>query len=390
MVQNMQYSHDIASTGAILFRQTVWQYEVIWAEMLDNGTTKRIVRKLKKATLDFSTSPPTWGTVEEIDVATPSGLTNPIAPHRSLFGYDFENDEILLALGEWDGTSAVLDTNTVKLLAIKRDFSNVSVLHDDLLSLAREAAADVTRIFVYAQFWGYGGKIVGTLGTYADTEERSVVALYDGTSWSAVRANYVYDYIQERLEPIWDAEDNFIGWLTEGHGTNMQWIKYSDLSVQAAVPSGPSFTIDPIYDMINHKIIILEWGGATGAKQYIFVGDPDPDSGYSTLTDVTPTGTIQDAEGNSIDLNTVNKSRGNIFSDGVNTWLVFRSERGGLPTGQKRCIKVDLGQYSDPTKYAVIADPSGVDTYMIWTCTKAIDPTNKLLVPTPLFVVEPV
>ena len=304
-------------------------------------------------------------------------------------GYDFETDEILIVLGEWDGSSNKLYTTTAKLLAIKRDFSNVRVLHDDLFSLAQNAAADATRIETFAHFIGYGGKIAGVLGVWANTAERSVLALYDGTSWSAARANYVYDYVQERVEPIWDAEDNFLGWLTEGHGTNMQWIKYSDLSVQAAVPSGPSFTIEPIYDMINHKIIILEWGSVTGAKQYIFVSDPDPDNGYTILTDVTPTGSITDAEANSIDLNTVNKERGLIFSDGANTWLVFGGTRGGLPTGEHRIIRVELGQYNDPTKYDVLADPTGNDRYWIRGYIRAIDPVNKLFVPTPLFVARP-
>jgi len=295
----------------------------------------------------------------------------------------------LIALGEWDGVSTYLNSTTVKLLAVKRDFSNVTVLHDDLLSLAQTVAADVTRIKSFVHFMGYGGKIAGTIAAYANDTERSVIALYDGAAWSAVRANDAYDYVQEEIEPIWDAEGNFIGWLTEGHGTNTQFIKYPELTVTAKPPSGTLFTTTPIYDMVNHKVVFIEWGSSTGAKQAILVADPDPTDGYTNLTDVTPTGTITDNEGNSIDLETVNKEPGFIFSDGVNTWLVFGAARGGLPAGQARVIKVDLGSYSDPAKYDVIADPANSDLYVRGSYCRAIDPTNKLLVPSPIFVVKP-
>jgi len=389
MVVTMQYSSDLATRGLLAFRLSAHLYELVWAEVLTNGIAEYIVRKLKKVTVDFSVSPPQWGSVSEIDVATPSGLSNPIVAYCYVLGYDFENDEILIALGEWNGSSAYLESTTVKLLAVKRDFSNVTVLHDDLFSLVQTAAADATKIRSYAHFMGYGGKIVGALGVYANGDERSVVILYDGSVWSAVRANDAYDYIQEKVEPIWDTEDNFIGWLTEGHGTNTQFIKYPELTVTAKPPAGTLFTTEPIYDMLNHKVIFIEWGSATGDTQHVLVADPDPTDGYANLTDVTPTGTITDNEANSIDLNTVNKAHGLIFSDGVNTWLVFVGTRGGIPTDKTRVLKVDLGSYSDPAKYDVIADPTNDDRYELRGLCRAIDPTSKLFVPSPIFVVLP-
>jgi len=385
MVLTMQYEQSIPTKQLLLFKTGAYTYEVIYPKQLDNGTTNQIVRQLGKRTINFSTTPPAWGTESTIDVETPSGLTNPIAPNRGIIGYDFELDEILLALGEWNGASSQLESTTVKLLSIKRDFSSVTVKHSDLFSLVQTVAADATAIKYYVHFYGYGGKIVGAVGTYADTSERSVIVLYDGTTWSAVRANTRYDGVQELIEPIWDASDNFLGWLTEGHGTNSHFIDYSDLSITAGAPGG-AYTTEPIYDPINHQIIWLEWGSELGYTQSIWTADPTTPF---TATDVTPSGTITDNEANSIDLTTVNKSSGTIFSDGTNNWLVLQLRRGGIPEEEARSAKINLGNYNDATAWEILADPSNVDTWRKSGRCRAIDLTNKLFLPSPMFQVIP-
>jgi len=337
--------------------------------------------------IDFSSSPPTWGSESSIAVDSPSGLTNPIISSVCPLGYNFETDELLFLLGEWDGSSSLLWTDTAKILAVKRDFSGVTVLHNDVLSLVQSAISDASHIAYYADFDGYGGKIVGALGVYANTgslNERSCILLYDGTSWSAVHANTFSDSIQEDVEPIWDSSDNFLGWLTEGHGINSHFISYPDLSITAGHPGG-AFTTEPIYDPINHQVIWLEWGSETGAVQHIWIADPtDP----FTATDVTPSGTKTDNEGHSIDLNVDCKAHGSIFSDGTNNWLVMRIYDNPERLF-RRAMKVTLGSYSDAGEWDFIADPSGSDQITINDTVRTINPSTKMLIPNPLFIVVP-
>ena len=101
MVQTLDYIHNISDVEVLLFKTADKQYEAIWAERLDNETTKAICRKLKKCTIDFRTSPPVWGEISEKDIATPSGLTNPMLTIKKSLGYDFDSDRILVVLGEW-------------------------------------------------------------------------------------------------------------------------------------------------------------------------------------------------------------------------------------------------------------------------------------------------
>jgi len=383
---NMQYEYALPTIEALLFKTGAYTYEVIYPELLHNGTTPYICRNLKKRVVDFSTSPPSWGSESSIDVETPSGFTNPITPDNGILGYNFETDEILLGLGEWDGTSAHLSTTSAKLLAIKRDFSAVNVIQSDLFALAQTAVTDAARIAYYIQFYGYGGKIAGILELFSDSgsaNERSCIITYDGATWTAIHANTRYDYAQQGIEPIWGASDNFLGWLTRGHGTNSHFISYPALSVTAGSPGG-LFTTEPIYDPINHQVIWIEWGAETGATQHVWTADPtDP----FTATDVTPTGTKTDNEGHTIDLNVDCKASGSIFSDGTNNWLVLRvfdnPDRLFF-----RAMKVTLGSYNNANAWDIIADPSGNDDFLIYGSVRAINPTDKLFLPSPLFIVS--
>jgi len=385
MPVNMQYEYTLPAQGATLFKTGAYTYEVIYPETLDNGTTNRICRNLKKRVIDFSTSPPTWGSESSIDVETPSGFTNPIIDSASPLGYNFETDELLLGIGEWDGTSHDMWCTSVKLLAIKRDFSDVTVLISDLLTLIQSAISDASHIGTCVKFSGYGGKITGAVSVASNTgsaNERSCLITYDGTSWTAIHANTRYDSVQQGLEPIWDASDNFLGWLTRGHGTNSHFISYPDLSVTAGCPGG-LFTTEPIYDMINHQVIWIEWGSTTGATQHIWIADPtDP----FDATDVTPTGTKTDNEGNTIDLNVDMKLFGSIFSDGTNNWFVT-GIWDNPNAAYSRVMKVTLGSYNNANAWDFIADPSGDDRYAIHGDIRTIDPVNKLYLPNPLIIV---
>jgi len=380
----MQYEYELPTITATMFKTGAYTYEVIYPEFLDNGTAQYIVRKLKKRTLDFSTSPPTWGSESEIDVATPSGLSNPIMSHKCPLGYDFENDRLIFLLGEWDGTSKILKTDTAKIMAVKRDFSQVTVLHSDVLSLIQSAISDASRIEAYAGFGGYGGKIVGAVAVWSDSgtsAERSCILKYDGSSWSAVHANSRYDYVQEDVEPIWDENDNFLGWLTEGHGTNSHFIEYPDLSIEANAPGG-AFTTEPIFDPINHKVIWIEWGSSTGATQHVWTADPtDP----FNATDVTPSGTKTDNEGNTIDLNVDCKSDGSVFSDGTNDWLVVKLY-DNPNRNYFRAMKATLGSLNDANAWDFIEDTNGSDEHCIMCGVRCYDPTNKKALPVPFFI----
>jgi hypothetical protein len=366
-------------------------YEVVYPEYLDNNTTKYICRNFKKRYLFFDNPTPEWSDEETIDVATPSGLTNPILPLRLSQGYDFKTDEILFALGEYNGSSTYLDSATVKLLGLKRDFSTVTVKQADLLTLVKTVVADATRIYGYSHFWGYDGKIAGAIAAYKTSTERSVVATYDGATWAATRCNTYSDGVQEGLEPIWN-NNTFIGWLTEAHGKNGLFINPSltitQLYFYDAYGDTDSFanTPQPLYDMINNKVIWIEWGGSAGVVQKLKVGNPDATYGFGTLTNVTPSGTITDNEGNNINLNTTCKHNGAIFSDSVTNSFQFSCYRGwtAWANGDYRLLKTELGTYNDSAKYSIMATSANDDKLALNATIRCVNLGKKQFAPMPL------
>ncbi|RLG81366.1 MAG: hypothetical protein DRO40_09785 [Thermoprotei archaeon] len=369
----------------ILIKKSSTKYEVFFPELLDNGTIKTISRNLLAKEFDWSSG--TFTDIGSYSIETASGYSNPIS-FAPTIGYDFDNDRILLVIGEWDGSSTYPRTTNAKLIAIDRDLSGHEVLIDDILSLVKNAAADADQLRSFGHAFIHSGLGALIAGAYAGDSERSVIIVSTdgGQTWNAIRANSRYDYVQERLEPIWDG-DTFLGFLTEGHGTNSHWIK-TDGSIEAGAPGG-LFTTEPIYDMINNKVIWIEWGSGTGDVQHVWVADP---STPFTATDVTPSGTITDNEGNSINLATVNKLYGNIFTDGENYKLVFVGYRGGIPESETRLIAVDL-PVSSESIYDLIVDDAGNDRFGTYPgfrpIIRAIDPSAKKLIPTPILTAIP-
>jgi len=386
VVLQTDFSRRMYADAYIAVQTATKKYEVVYAEQLTNGTNTHIVRKLKKRTINFNYYHPTWSTESEVDIATPSGLTNPVSSARSVIGYDFDSDEFLIALGEWDTVSGALECTTVKLLSVTRDFQTVTVLHADLLTLAKTAIADADVIQAYAHFWGYGGKLVGVLGTYAGAAERACIVTYNG-GWIANHVNSRFDFIQQYVEPIFNASDVFIGWLTEGHGTNSHFVK-TDLSIVTCYPPAGLFTTAPVYDMVNHKIVWIEWGSAAGAIQYIHTADPDATTGCTNYLDKTPTGTLTDNEGNTIDLQKTNKLGGQVFYDNQNYRFLMRVHRKDLPAGVNRNLETDLGIYNDGSLYDIINNPDKNDKFGIYGTSRTVDPTNKVLLPNPMILTQ--
>lgn len=391
MVVKTDYSHDVNGYTGLLIKTSDKHYDLFYPKCLDNGTTKLIVRKLCKVSIDFTVTPPTWGSVTEIDVETPSGFTNPQICNRPIVGYNFDNGEVLIVLGEWQSGKVDFECVQVKLLGVNRTTGVVTVRQSDLLALAKTIVSAVDRLWAYAGFCGYDGKLVGTLGALVGApsipNERSIIALYNGTTWSAINPKPVQDGVQEQIEPIFDSADAFIGWLTEGHGTNSVFVK-PDLSWVGCKPPNTLYTTEPVYDPVNHKVIWIEWG-ATSATQRVHEADPSAVYGCINFVDKTPSGTITDNEANNINLSTVNKSSGAVFSDGTNYWLVCGVYMGGLVSGVGRSLKADLGYLNDPTKWACIADPSNNDKREIWGRNRALDPTTKKLLTIPMIITNP-
>ncbi len=357
----MQYEQAVPAQHILLFRKATYVYDAYYPKQLDNGTTQFICREFAKRQIDFSKEPAEWSDEKTVDVATPSGFTNPILPIKNIIGYDFYRDGILFVLGEWDGKSWLLTGTQAKLMIVNRDLTRVEVLHDDIFSLAREAEPEATHIKGYVHFSGYGGKIVGALATYRGDDERSVLAVFDGSKWSGVRANMRLDTVQEGVVPVWDVKGYFIGWVTEGHSTNSLFIKISDLSISPCYPPVSITTTEPVYDMINRKVIWAEWGASEAYAQRIHVSDPDPANGCVNFKNVTPYGSVKDKEGHTIDLTIVNKYRPAIFKDNVHKWLVVGVMRGGLPEGIHRILKADLNDIGNASKWEVVTRPTGDD-----------------------------
>lgn len=389
MVTKLTYLNSITSCQIYTFKLSTTLYEVVWCEELDNGTTQRLCRKMKKRTVDFSTLPPTWGAITEIDIGTASGFANPLVSIRVPLGYDFNTDSLLVAMGEWNGSSSIFECTNVKLLSVKRDFSQVTVLHNDLMTLAKTVKSDIAHVRHYVQFSGYGGKIVGAMVCYTNTgipAEVPIILRYNGTTWSAYLANSRYNYAQEAIEPIWGTDDTFYGWITEGHGTNCHFIKYSDLSVITCYPSGMTHTLEPCYDPVNHKILWGEWGGAAAAELY--TSDPSATLGATNFVNVNPTGTIYDNEGNAIDLHISQKGNLVFFKDASNYWLVMTAIVGEGASQVVRTKRVNVGHYNESAHYAILANYLNNDKLYIDGRSRGIDPVAKLVVPIPVLTLR--
>lgn len=387
--QTLTYTHAASTNQAILLKLPQHEYGVFAPELLGNGTTTKIMRNLKEYSIRFQSETPFWGGPVTYDVATPSGLTTPISSTRHPLGYHFGTESILIPLAEWDGSSTEVSSTTAKLLSMKLATSAVTVLQNDLLTLVKTAIADASVIKYFMHFYGYGSKIAGILGVHtAGAVERSCVITYDGSTWTATNANSRFNYIQEAIEPVWLADDTFYGWLTSGHGTNSHYIKYSDLSVNAVIVNSTNYSTQPIYDMINHKIVWLEGGSGIGSKQYIITADPDITLGHTNQQDKTPTGTLVDNESNSWDLNKTGKVDGNIYTDLTNSWFVL----GGINNpgyNRFRTFKTTLGTYDVDANYALLQNSSGNDKIYCNSPTRCINQETKLLEPNPILPLVP-
>ncbi|RLG74530.1 MAG: hypothetical protein DRO14_05630 [Thermoprotei archaeon] len=373
-------SQSIPTLGGMMFKVGEKLYELIYPKLLVDDITWLNCKYIAKREIDFSTSPPTIGSEELFDIESASGISNPVVPHRTFMGYDADNDAILMFVSNKSGNtgSKAFAGSTVKLLSIKRDFSSYTIEINDVISLAKTAYSGIDKILMFAHAWRIGGLGVAAVGTYAGSSEVSIILKDTGSGWVAERHNERYDFIQERVEPIWDGS-TFLGFLTEGHGTNSLWVK-TDGSVQAGAPGG-LFTTEPVYDPINNQVIWIEWGSGTGATQHIWTAPPsDP----FNATDKTPSGTLTDNEGNSIDLATCNKANGHILSDPFGSKLLMYIYRGGLPEKVGRILAVDLS-ISNPE---LVYDPNGSDKIQINGILRCFDLTANKLAPVPLIIAE--
>ena len=248
-----------------------------------------------------------------------------------------------LVLGEWDGSHDTPVTSTAKVIAINRSLDGHEVIVDDLLSLARQAIPDADSIRAEAHAFivnGLGAIVASVYTGTGDVEGETAwhaVSTDGGQTWESRHSNDRYDYKHHHLEPFWDG-NTFMGYLVEGHGTNCLWIK-TDGSYEANAPPG-LFTIEPVYDMLNNEVLWIENGSGTGAVQHIWYAPP---SAPFNATDVTPTGTITDDEGNTIDLSITWKTCGNIVMvGGVGYLTCIACYQGGIPHGEYRVICTQL------------------------------------------------
>jgi len=386
-IPDLQFPYETSIPGlmnAILIQKSANLFDIIFPEMRTNGTIYNIVRAVKVVEFDWAQG--TFTEVGSYQLPSDIGLNVPQLFNRGV-GYDLDNDRILLALGEWNGSSTTPVTSTAKIIAINRSLDAHEVLIDDLLALVKQAIPDADELRSYACCFIINGLGAIIAGVYSAGAERAwhAVSTDGGATWESRHSNDRYDYIHEGLEPFWDG-DTFMGYLVEGHGTNCLWIK-TDGSYEANSPGG-AFSIVPVYDMVDNEVIWLEWGSATGAVQHIWYAPP---SAPFNATDVTPSGTLTDAEGNTIDLATANKIKGIIVNVGGVNYLLIRVFRGGLPTGEPRIICTQLPVRSGNTYELLtysggdrILDPDGIGYYI-----RAFDLSSKKPLPCPLINVIP-
>jgi len=349
--------------------------------MRTNGQIYNIVRSIK--VIEFDWQQGTFTEVGSYPLPTDIGLNVPQLFGRGV-GYDLDNDRVILVLGEWNGSSSFPITSTAKIIAINRSLDAHEILIDDLLSLVKQAVTDADELRFYASCFIINGLGAIVAGVYSGGSERAwhAVSTDGGATWTSRHSNDRYDYIHQDLEPFWDG-DTFMGFLVEGHGTNCLWIK-TDGSYEANSPGG-LFTIEPIYDMLNNEVIWIEWGSATGATQHIWYASP---STPFTANDATPSGSLTDLEGNSIDLATVNKSLGHIITVGGVGYLLFKGHRGGVPSGEFRLIATQLPVRSG-NSYEILSY-SGGDRIRDSPRIRTFDLSSKKPLPNPLYNILPI
>jgi len=384
---DLQFPNETSIEGlldAILIQKSANKFDIVFPELRTNGQIYNIVRSIK--VMEFDWQQGTFTEIGTYQLPTNIGLNVPQL-FRGGIGYDLDNDRILLALGEWDGSSMEPISTTVKIVAINRSLDGHEVVIDDLLSLVRQAVTDADEIRYYASCYIINGLGAIVAGVYSAGAERAwhAVSTDGGQTWTSRHSNDRYDYIHELIEPFWDG-DTFMGYLVEGHGTNCLWIK-TDGSYEANSPGG-TFTIEPIYDMLNNEVIWTEWGSATGAVQHIWYASP---STPFNATDVTPSGTLTDAEGNSIDLSTVSKLDGHIVMVGGVGYLLFGGSRDGVPSGERRIICTQLPVRSGNTYELLTYSAGDIIKYIVGLrfIVRAFDLSSKKPLPCPLINVIP-
>ena len=386
-IPDLQFPYETSIAGllyAILIQKSTNKFDIIFPELKTNGQIYNIVRAVKVVEFDWSTG--NFTEIGSYPLPAELGLDTP-----QLFlggiGYDLDNDRITLVLGEWDGSSMEARGTTVKVIAINRSLDGHEVIIDDLFSLVKQAVTDADELYGHANCWIINGLGAIVIGVRSAGNERAwhAVSTDGGVSWTSRHSNDRYDYIHEIIEPFWDG-DTFMGYLVEGHGTNSLWIK-TDGSYQAGAPGG-AYTTQPIYDMLNNEIIWIEWGSSTGEVQHIWYAPP---SSPFNATDVTPSGSLTDAEGNTIDLRTVCKLDGHIVNVGGVGYLLFRGNRGGIPSGEPRIICTQLPVRSG-NNYELLTYSAGDRTIHITglrILVRAFDLATKKPLPCPLINVLP-
>jgi len=386
-VPDLQFPYETSIAGlmnAILIQKSANKFDIIFPELRTNGQIYNIVRAVKVVEFDWAQG--TFTEVGSYPLPAELGFNVPQLFFGGV-GYDLDNDRILISLGEWDGSSTSPFTTNAKIIAINRSLDGHEVIIDDLLSLVQQAVTDADQIRSYAHCFIINGLGAIVAGVYSAGNERAfhAVSTDGGATWTPYHVVGVSDFIRQRLEPFWDG-DTFMGYLVEGHGTNSMWIK-TDGSYEVGNPGG-LFTTEPIYDMLNNEVIWLEWGSATGAVQHIWYAPP---SSPFEATDVTPSGSITDAEGNTIDLSTVLKEGGAIVSVGGVGYLLFKGVRGGLPEGEWRIICTQLPVRSGNT-YELLTYSAGdriLRALGVRYYVRAFDLSSKKPLPCPIFNVIP-
>ncbi|MHA1590229.1 MAG: hypothetical protein ACTSVA_06470 [Candidatus Njordarchaeales archaeon] len=334
-IPDLQFPYETSIEGllnAIIIQKAPNKFDIVFPELRTNGSIYNIVRAVR--VIEFDWQQGTFSEVGSYPIPSELGFNIPQL-FRYGIGYDLDNDRILLLLGEWDGTHMWPSTTKAKVIAINRSLDSHEVIIDDVFALLQQVVSEAHHV-------GYCGNcyIINGLGALVCTGYTApgvecafhAVSTDGGVTWEPRHSNDRYDYGHQKLEPFWDG-DTFMGFLVEGHGTNCLWIK-TDGSYEANTPGG-AYTIEPVYDMLNNEVIWLEWGSGTGAVQHIWYASP---SSPFSANDVTPSGTITDAEGNTIDLATICKLEANIITLNGVGYLLFVAERGGIPFPEERRI----------------------------------------------------
>ena len=389
MLIDLQFPYEISIPGlyeAIVIKKTANKYDIVFPVCEEAGNIRTLVKKVKVIEFNRQT-----GEFTEVG-SYPLDFLGFYAPHLASggVGYDLDNDRIILGIGEGDPSKSTLSTTNMKIVAVNRSLDGHEILIDDLFSLLKSERPSAQYIQLYGSCY-----IINSLGVIAtrfydvvDTTSRVCGYLGISTDGGETWAWHIdLEYQNLRVEPFWYGT-TFQGYLIAREVYPI-WVK-NDGTYTEMPYSLWTFT-EVTYDMINDEIIYHAQLAANGYMRKTSSSNPIPPSS-GDLEDITPSGTITNEEGATIDLTRCRKELGIIVEINGQNYLVFIITQTVNSTVYRHLLVTTLPVSAGNT-YELVHYSGGDLIDFLYTShmnlIRAFDISTKRAIPSPLVNIIP-